>query len=148
MGKHTMCDKAGYRRQMGSTSVGTGHSQSLRLILKAAREEQHLSANVVAKRIRRHLQDLGDDDPKCSTSAIYSWESFVRHPSVAKFAAWARVLGFRLHVQLDAANSGRVPVLIGTDEAAEAARRIDRMSPAERASILAVIRSMSRDVTD
>lgn len=131
---------------MGSTSIGTGHSRSLRLILKAAREEQGLSAKVVGERIARHLHDLGDPDADAvSPSAIYSWEKFERHPSVSNFAAWARVLGFRLHVLLDSANSGRAPILVWSDEAAEAARRVDQLRPDDRAAILRVIRSMMPD---
>lgn len=141
-----LCETGHYLRQMGATSAGTGHSASLRLILKEAREAQGLSAKTVGERIARHLQDLGDPEAEpVSQSAIYAWEKFERHPGIANFAAWARVLGYRLHVTLDSANSGRSPVLIATDEAAEAARRIDRMQPSDRAHVLAVIRAMSRD---
>ena len=143
-----MCDRRDYSRLMGATSMGTGHSQSLRLILKSAREAQGLSAKVVGERIARHLQDLGDPEAEpVSPSAIYAWEKFERHPSVSNFAAWARVLGFRLHVMLDSASSGRLPILVGSDEAAEAARRIDLLRPEDRASILGVIRSMTKGET-
>lgn len=144
-----MWDMPDYFGTMGATSQGTGHSKGLRLILKQARDQQGLSAKAVGERIALHLQALGDADAEpVSPSTIYAWESFDRHPSIANFAAWARVLGYRLIVELDSATSDRAPVLVRTDEAAEAARRIDLMQPDQRAAILGVIRSMSPSPPD
>lgn len=135
---------ARYLPHMGATSKGTGHSESLRLILKEARNSRKWSAKYVGERISRRLQDLGDVSAKpVSPSAIYAWEDFHRHPSVDNFAAWAFVLGYRLIVTLDAAASKREPVLVRTDEAAEAARRIDLLPPDKRTSILEVVRAMT-----
>lgn len=143
---HIMWDRNDYVEGMAGSSglVPTGHSKGLRLTLKAARETQGLSAREVARRIHQHLVEIGDEDAtEPHQNTIYAWESFARHPSVANFAAWARVLGYRLIVELDAAEGGRVPVLVRTAEAAEAARRIDMMKDDQRHSILTIIRSMS-----
>ena len=138
------CQSAG----MGATSgqQSTGHARGLRLILREARLKKGLSAREVCEQIAAELQRLGDTEatPPSST-ALYYWEAFERHPSIANFAAWARVLGFRLVVELVEANSERAAVLVRTDEAAEVARRVDRLPEVRRKAIVEVIRAMTED---
>lgn len=121
--------------------IRTGHSKALRNTLKHARLKAGLSARAVADRIAARLVALGNPDVKpVVPSTIYAWEDFDRHPSISNFAAWARVLGYRLLVELDGADSRRMTVLVNTPEAAEAARTIDRLPAPERARAIAMIR--------
>ena len=145
-----MWEPHSYASFVGATGQrGTGHSKRLRTILKEARERLDLSAREVAERIAAHLRDVGDTDATPpSVNTIYSWEKFERHPSISNFAAWARVLGYRLIVELDAADSKRHPILVRTEEAAEAARRIDRLDEKQREAVLLLIRSMSAHIRD
>ncbi len=144
-----MWDTTDYTARMDTTHESTGYSKSLRLVLKRAREARGLSAKEVGRRVAQRLQQLGDDEVgPISPSTIYAWEQFDRHPSISKYAAWARVLGYRLHVLLDDAGSTRAPVLVNSDEAAEAARRIDLLHPDARTAVLTVIRSMTGGETE
>ncbi len=116
----------------------------MRLVLRQARDEAGLSAREVGERIAARLRESGDEDATpVSPSTIYAWEQFERHPSIANFAAWARVLGYRLIVELDGADSGRRPVLVRTEEAAEVARLVDLLPAEKRRAVLAVVKSMS-----
>jgi transcriptional regulator with XRE-family HTH domain len=147
VGKHIKCDATGYHGWMGDsdevTDSGTGHSRAMRLILKQARADRDLSARELGEMIRRRLVATGDADAEApAPSTIYAWEAFKRHPSIASYAAWARVLGYRLIVELDGADQQRKPVLVRTGEAAAAARLIDAMPEEKRRALLAMIKTM------
>lgn len=116
----------------------------MRRELWKARDDQDLSAADVAGMVGRWLRDHGDldaTDPNPNT--IYAWEKGNRNPSIANFEAWAAVLGYQLHVRLDDGDSGRVPILVKNEEAAEAARRIDLLPEARRKSVLDVLRGLT-----
>lgn len=127
----------------------SGHSRRLRAVLKAAREQQGMSARDLADRIAEHLTrldralypDAPAHRPKHSNT-IYMWERFENHPSISDFAAWARVLGYRLIVDLDDAHDGRTSVLLDSREAVHIARTVDMWPVDKRASLLAVVEAM------
>lgn len=117
--------------------ASTGHSRHLRQVLRAARLEQHLSAQQVADRV---AAALGRDS--MSGQSVLYWEGFERHPPIDVFAAWARVLGYRLIVDLDRADNQRTPVLIRHPEVAEIARLLDDGTPEMRAAVATILRGM------
>lgn len=125
----------------------SGHSRRLRLALKADRERQGLSHAAVASmigewrtRAARSVDPSAvvDDGPAGST--ISMWERFENHPNIADFAAWARVLGRRLVVELDDAGLPRVAVLLQTQEAVEIARTVDSWPKDRREALVTLVR--------
>ena len=72
----------------------TGHSKALRDQLKRRRLQLDLTQADVAELIER------ETGRSCSGAAVSAWENFTRHPLIDAFAAWARVLGTRLLVDL------------------------------------------------
>lgn len=141
-----MCDNPDYTSGMGATSgvKRDPNSEAMRRTLRDAREKGDIPAHVVAERIVRILHEQGDlDASKPSVNTIYMWEKFERHPSISNFQAWALALGYRLHVQLDDARGDAAAILVRSEEAAEAARRIDLLPETKRKSIIDVIRSMT-----
>lgn len=119
--------------------ASSGHSQHLRHVLHNARKEQGLSAQVVADRIA-----VAMGKPSFSGQSVLYYEAFTRHPPIDVFACWARVLGFRLIVDLDSAHKDRAPVLIEHSDVAEIARALDNASDSVRAAVLTVVRHMVR----
>lgn len=117
----------------------SGHSRKLRATLRAARKEQDLSAQQVADRLAAALGKRS-----MSGQAILYYEAFSRHPPVDVFAAWARVLGFRLIVDLDAAGNERKPMLVKHPEVSEIAHALDNAAPDVRAAVLTIVREMVR----
>lgn len=115
----------------------SGHSRALRSRLRAARERLGLSGDAVARRIQTII---GDDEP-VHRGTISNWETFKRHPRIDVFAAWARAVGLRLIVDLDAADGKRIPVLLDP-ETAEVARELDLLTPEDRKIIAATVRRM------
>lgn len=108
----------------------TGHSRRLRLLLKERRLERGLSAQEVADRV---AEELGKTS--LSSTAIYNWERFERHPGVDAYAAWARVLGMRLHVDLEDARRGRRLMPVSSPEAAEVLLAMEAATPEKREAI-------------
>lgn len=106
----------------------TGHSRQLRERLRVAREGVGLSQKAVGVEIAARL---GREKPY--TGAVVSlWEKFEAHPPIDTMAAWARVVGLRLVVELDAANGARVPALL-RPRAAAVARLLDLLTDDELA---------------
>jgi transcriptional regulator with XRE-family HTH domain len=128
----------------------SGHSRRLRLQLRAAREQAGLSLEDTAQLIgdwrQRLAQELDEDITDLSgpaASTISMWERFVNHPNIVDFAAWARVLGYRLRIELDDAGNPRQMVLLATIEAVEIARTVDMMPEVQRMAVLTMIRAMT-----
>lgn len=104
----------------------TGYSRQLRDRLRIAREGLGLSQKAVGVEIAKRLER---ETPY--TGAVVSlWEKFEAHPPVDTMAAWARVVGLRLVVELDSSTGGRVPVLL-RPRAAAVARLLDLLSDEE-----------------
>jgi hypothetical protein len=129
----------------------SGHSKRLRATLKAARERQGVSARglsiLIAQRktlLQRELDPDAPDEMPVHENTIYGWERFEYHPNIVDFAAWARVLGYRLVVDLDDADDSRTMVLLATREAVEAARSVDMMPEAQRELVINLIRGLVR----
>ena len=70
-----------------------------------------------------------------SSTAIYNWEKFERHPGIDAYAAWARVLGMQLHVDLEDATRGRRLMPVSSREAAEVLLAMEAASPEKREAI-------------
>ena len=73
-----------------------GHSRALRHQLREKRESLGLSQEEVGRRVAAML----DTKAEYGRAAISNWERFKKHPSIDAFAAWARVLGVRLLVDI------------------------------------------------
>ena len=123
----------GYNGDM-SRQYGSGHSRALRAKLRAARLALGLTQQDVADRI---ASVMGMQKP-LADSTVSAWEKFERHPSVDVFAAWSRVLGLRLIVDIDAADSGRVPVLL-QQRTVEVARALDAAGDADFRLIVGMV---------
>lgn len=118
-------------------SEASGHSRHLRSLLRAARERVGLTQQQVADKITERLQL----ERPLSGSAVSEWERFGRHPAVNVMAAWARVVGLRLLVELDASTGPRIPVLV-RPETADLARSIDLLSDEDRALVSSMVSRM------
>lgn len=106
-----------------TTVESTGHSRHLRDVLRAARERLGMSQREVAEAISERL----DDERVVSSSAVSEWERFHRHPGIDVMAAWARVVGLRLIVDLDDLKTDRVHLSL-RPRAAEVARLLDLLT--------------------
>lgn len=116
----------------------TGHSRRLRERLRARRMEMGLSAREVAARMATHL-----DVESVSLQSVYDYEAFKRHPAVDKFAAWARVLGFRLVVDLDDNGENRTATMLRYEESVSAAKTLDAISdPDKRQAALQTLKAL------
>lgn len=115
----------------------TGHSRHLRGVLRAARVKAGLTQQQVADRITERLQL----EQPVSGSSVSEWERFGRHPSVSVMAAWARVLGLRLIMDLDSGTGGRLPVLV-RPQSADLCRTIDLLSDEDQATVRSVVSLM------
>ncbi|MEQ1571433.1 MAG: hypothetical protein ABMA64_37750 [Myxococcota bacterium] len=96
-----------------------------------------LTQQQVADKITERLQL----ERPLSGSAVSEWERFGRHPAVNVMAAWARVVGLRLLVELDASTGPRIPVLV-RPETADLARSIDLLSDEDRALVSSMVSRM------
>lgn len=100
----------------------SGHSRRLRDLLRAARERLNLDQAEVGRRVAERMER---DKPYLKQS-VSAWEKFEQHPGIDVFAAWARVLGLRLIVDLDDAKGERIPVML-QKRSAEIARGVDML---------------------
>lgn len=71
----------------------SGHTRNLRQRFVEARESKGLSQREVASRIAQRL-----GKPSHSGSAVSAYENMDRDPPIDVMAAWARAVGWRLHV--------------------------------------------------
>jgi transcriptional regulator with XRE-family HTH domain len=124
----------------------SGHSRRLRAALRAARKAQNISAHEVCRRLAQIATDYARiDDPDAAeiepphVNTLYTWERFERHPSINLMAAWARVLGMRLIVDLDDAKNPRPYVLLDHPESAQIARIVDAMNDEKRRALLQLL---------
>ena len=111
----------------------TGHTEMLRRRLRARREELKLSQQDVADRIAAAL-----GEPHRAATSVTNYEAMTRQPKINVFAAWARAVGLRLVVDLDDAESTRVPVLVQPDRA-ELAKALDVLDESDLAIVRGVI---------
>jgi transcriptional regulator with XRE-family HTH domain len=116
----------------------TGHSRQLRARLRAARIERGMTLQNVADGIAQRLER-----ESLTAAAVSSWETFVRHPAIDVMAAWARVVGLRLVVDLDDAKGERIPVLLHP-RTADIAREIDAAPEADREMIRQFVERLTR----
>lgn len=114
------------------------HYRHLRTQLREARKRAGLRQEDVAQRITEMLQL----DKPLTDAAVSAWETFARHPAINVMDAWARVVGLRLVVDLDAVTSSRIPVLL-RPETADLARTIDLLDAEQRTALEVVLRGMS-----
>lgn len=121
------------------TTETTGHSRHLRNVLRAAREKRGLSQREVAEAVTARLSD---HDKHISSTSISAYETFTRHPPINVMAAWARVLGFRLIVELDDAASQRVVVSL-RPRAADVARLLDLLPDPDLAMVQGMIERLT-----
>lgn len=117
----------------------TGHSRHLRNVLRAAREKRGLSQREVAEAVTARLSG---EDKRISSTSISAYETFTRHPPINVMAAWARVLGFRLIVELDDAASQRVVVSL-RPRAADVARLLDLLPDPDLAMVQGMIERLT-----
>lgn len=121
----------------GSGTEVSGQSRHLRQILRAARDEAGLTQQQVADRISSRL----NLDRPLTGAAVSAWEGFTRHPPINVMAAWARVLGRRLVVQLDDAAGDRVAVLV-RPSSSDLVRMIDLLGDEDRRLIEGMVGRM------
>lgn len=126
-------DRPGY---IGRMEERTGRSRAYRDMLKRARDAKKWSAQKVADLI---AEDLGI--PSLSGQTVLYWEQFERHPAIDRYAAWARVLGYRLVMHILEQDASRVSVLLHPG-VAEMAHAIEIMSPKDRRILLGIIERM------
>lgn len=115
----------------------SGQSRHLRQVLRAAREANGWTQQQVADKITDRLQL----ERPLSGAAVSEWERFGRHPAINVMAAWCRVLGRRLIVQLDESTGERIAVLL-RPSTADLARAIDLLSDADRALVQSMVDRM------
>jgi transcriptional regulator with XRE-family HTH domain len=118
-----------------------GHTVDLRERLRARREAKKMSRAEVARLISNdrifnedadRIAATGAERPKTQygETAVANWELLYNHPPISAYAAWARVLGMRLHVELADAGVKQTAVLM-PDEAREAAEALRDVAPAD-----------------
>lgn len=117
----------------------TGHSRHLREVLRGLRIAAGLTQQQVADRISTRL----NLERQLTSAAVGEWERFGRHPPINVMAAWARVLGRRLVVQIDDTTGERVSVFVRR-EIADLARTLDQLSPDDLQAAARIIKSMGR----
>lgn len=115
----------------------SGHSRHLRGVLRAAREKLGWTQQQVADKITDRLQL----EKPLSGSSVSEWERFGRHPAINVMSAWARVVGLRLLVDLDAGTGNRIPVLV-RPRSADLCRTIDLLSDEDQQTIKNVVTLM------
>ncbi len=120
----------------------TGRTRMLRQRLKARREALGLTQEQVAQLIS---DDPLRDDKPIGNTAVSNWETLKRHPKIDDFAAWARVLGMRLIVDLDDAESDRVPVLLPPGRHVELAKAISTLPDDDFTYVEALVRRLVGD---
>ncbi len=127
---------------------GTGRTRMLRQRLKARREALRLTQEQVADRISadeiRSAHHASEARPIGGT-AVSNWETMYRNPKIHDFAAWARVLGMRLIVDLDDQDSDRVAVLLPRGRALELAKAIGTLNDADLDLVESFVRRLIKD---
>lgn len=73
---------------------------------------------------RKLTEDFGVE---VGASTVSHWESMRRNPDLSEMSAWARVVGLRLVVELEPADSPRRAVMVAPDRA-ELAKLVDLLS--------------------
>lgn len=114
------------------------HTRALRDRLRRARKDLGLTQQQVADRI---CARLGIE--KLTGAAVSEWERVNRQPAIDVMAAWARSVGLRLVVELDGAESARIPVLLNP-RSADLARAIDLLSDDDRVLVESVVSRMDQ----
>lgn len=117
----------------------TGHSRNLRKRLKAARDEKGWTADHVGRLIGHEMGRRA-----YSGQAVLYWEAFERHPPIDTYAAWARVLGWKLNLDVVPQDCERTTVHLQSQEAVDIARIVDSMTEAARRSVLQMLRDLRR----
>ncbi len=112
-----------------------GHSRALRKQLREKRENLGLSQEEVGRRIAALL----DTKAEYGRSAISNWERFKKHPSVDAFAAWARVLGVRLLVDIVDDSAATIHMAPGRAESAREYALLDDRDAAYIEQLLAML---------
>ena len=118
----------------------TGNTERLRKILKAAREDRGLTQQEVAELISKALPG----EEVRSGEAVGGWERLRRDPKVNVMAKWARVLGYKLFVDLHPEDEDRVAVLVDP-EIADAVRALQAATKRDREVVLGLIRRLALD---
>lgn len=117
-------------------------TRRIRQRLKARREALGLTQEQVAELIS---QDPNREGPPLGNTAVSNWETLRRHPKLDDMAAWARVLGMRLIVDLDDIESDRVPVLLPPGRAVELAKALTTLGEEDFAYVEALVRRLTGD---
>lgn len=117
--------------------IGTDRAVWIRSQLRAGRLARGLSQQRVADLIS---EDLGR--PRAYTKQMVSlWESFKSQPGIDVLAAWARVLGLRLDVDLVGQEDGRIPARLLPDSV-PVALQFEALSDANKRLVTALISSL------
>lgn len=114
----------------------TGKSRHLRQLLKKRRDELGWSAQRVADKV---AEEIGRKS--LSGESVRQWEQFISHPSIDKYAAWCRVLGMRLVMEVVDDSSDRVVALLDP-QVADLARALDMASAADRTMLRQMMERM------
>lgn len=75
--------------------------------------------------------------PSLSSTAIYNWENFSRHPPVDSFAAWCRVLGFKWETRIVDPRTPARLIPLKTQEAIDVAMLLDNVESDEKRAAIA-----------
>lgn len=118
--------------------TGTEIAIMLRRQLRQRREDLGMSQADVGEAIGREI----DESPP-TKQAISNWERFVDQPRIDAFAAWARAVGLRLHVQLYDPAVERVAVRVPPQAEALCAVMTD-LRPEEIAHLLTTAKMLLR----
>lgn len=109
----------------------TGKAKRIRDLLRARREALRVTRVELGEAIASFLNAREEAldgaygaHKALHQNTVYMWETFQRHPSIDTLSAWARVLGYRLHVEL-ALDPDKSPVMVKTERAADIARVVD-----------------------
>lgn len=105
----------------------TGRSRALREELKGERLRRGWSTQKMAEKIR---DELGLKS--LSGETVRLWENFDRHPSIDRFACWARLLDYRLVVKLVRSERGEAVTLSLHPQVAELASALEMASVQQR----------------
>lgn len=116
----------------GDRPPPSGHTETLRIALREARDRLGLTQRDIAERLAR---DFGIE---VTDSAVGNWERMEREPTIAEFAAWARVVGLRLVVEVEPAQSPRRAVMVAP-ELAEVAATASRLALAKAEDALVIL---------
>lgn len=108
---------------------------------------RHLRTKLRLRRVERgwtlqHVADLVAADlglKRLSYQTIAYWESFDRHPAIDRFAAWCRVLGMQLDVDILDPDDDRVRVTVPADRV-DLARAVGVVDESDAAAMRLLLR--------